>query len=220
MTKKEKERISRIIEILKREYGDAHVALRYENPFQLLVAVILSAQCTDVQVNKVTPKLFERFPTPEAMAEADIKEIEELIRSTGFYRNKAKNIKKAAEIIVEKFGGRVPDTMEELITLPGVARKTANIVLYNAFGKMDGIAVDTHVKRLAKRLGLTKEDNPVKIERDLMKIVPKELWGPISYMLIEHGRRICKARKPDCENCPLKELCPWYREHVKGGGKK
>jgi endonuclease-3 len=213
MNKKERQRIDKIIEILKKEYGGAHVALKYDNPFQLLVAVILSAQCTDVQVNKVTPALFKRFPTPEAMAKADISEIEELIRSTGFFRNKAKNIKNAAKIIVEKFGGKVPDTMEELLTLPGVARKTANIVLYNAFGKVDGIAVDTHVKRLAKRLGLTKEDNPVKIERDLMALIPKELWGPISYMLIEHGRRICKARKPDCENCPLKELCPYYKEH-------
>ncbi len=215
MTQKERERINKILKILKETYKGAHIALHYQDPFQLLVAVILSAQCTDKQVNKITPLLFERFPTPEAMAKAPLEEIEELIRSTGFYRNKAKNIKEAARLITEKFGGKVPDNMEDLLSLPGVARKTANIVLFNAFGKIEGIAVDTHVKRLAQRLGLTKQKDPVKIEKDLMKIIPKEDWGIITYVLIEHGRNICKAKKPLCEECPVKELCPSAKEFLK-----
>ncbi len=215
MTKKERERIEKILKILKETYKDATIALRYHDPFQLLVAVILSAQCTDKQVNKITPMLFERFPTPETMAKAPVEEVEELVRSTGFFRNKAKNIKEASRIILERFGGKVPDTMEDLLTLPGVARKTANIVLFNAFGKIEGIAVDTHVKRVAQRLGLTKHKDPVKIEKDLMKIIPKEDWGIISYILIEHGRNICKARKPLCEKCPVKELCPSAKEFLK-----
>ncbi len=214
MDKKEKERINKILKILKETYKDAHIALRYKDPFQLLVAVILSAQCTDKQVNKITPLLFEHFPTPEAMAKAPVEKIEELIRSTGFYRNKAKNIKEAARIITEKFGGKVPDTMEDLLTLPGVARKTANIVLFNAYGKIEGIAVDTHVKRLAQRLGLTKQKDPVKIEKDLMKLIPKKDWGTITYLLIEHGRNICKARKPLCDKCPIKDLCPSARDFL------
>ncbi len=214
MDKKEKERINKILKILKETYKDAHIALRYKDPFQLLVAVILSAQCTDKQVNKITPLLFEHFPTPEAMAKAPVEKIEELIRSTGFYRNKAKNIKEAARIITEKFGGKVPDTMEDLLTLPGVARKTANIVLFNAYGKIEGIAVDTHVKRLAQRLGLTRQKDPVKIEKDLMKLIPKKDWGTITYLLIEHGRNICKARKPLCDKCPIKDLCPSARDFL------
>ena len=214
MDKKEKERIHKILKILKETYKDAHIALRYKDPFQLLVAVILSAQCTDKQVNKITPLLFEHFPTPEAMAKAPVEKIEELIRSTGFYRNKAKNIKEAARIITEKFGGKVPDTMEDLLTLPGVARKTANIVLFNAYGKIEGIAVDTHVKRLAQRLGLTRQKDPVKIEKDLMKLIPKKDWGTITYLLIEHGRNICKARKPLCDKCPIKDLCPSARDFL------
>lgn len=204
----EEERIKEIIKRLKREYGRAKIALSYHDPFELLVAVILSAQCTDERVNKITPKLFKRFPTPKDMAEADVHEIEELIRSAGFFRNKAKNIKAASKMIVEKYGGKVPDSMKELIKLPGVARKTANVVLYNAFGKIEGIAVDTHVKRIAYKLGLTKEKDPVKIEKDLMKKIPKEDWGLITYLLIDHGRRVCKARRPDCENCILKDICP------------
>ncbi len=214
MNQKEKERIAKIIEILKKEYQGSRIALKYSDPFQLLVAVILSAQCTDVQVNKVTPLLFSKFPTAQDLAEADPSEIEEIIRSTGFFRNKAKNIRNTARIIVERFGGKVPDTMEELLTLPGVARKTANIVLYNAFGKTDGIAVDTHVKRLSKRLGLTSSDNPVKIEKDLMKVIPVELWGPISYMLVEHGRKVCRAKSPQCPVCPLRGLCPYYAKQA------
>ncbi len=197
-----------IIKRLEKEYGKAKTALKFNNPFELLVAVVLSAQCTDDRVNKITPELFKHFPTPAKMAEAKLEDIEELVRSCSFYRNKAKNIHAASKMIVEEFGGEVPDTMEELIKLPGVARKTANVVLYNAFGKNEGIAVDTHVKRLVKRLGLSDKADPVKIEKDLMAIVPQEYWGPFTYLLIEHGRKVCKAKKPNCEACVLKDLCP------------
>ncbi len=208
----EKARILNVIEILEATYGDARIALKSANPFQLLVSVILSAQCTDVRVNKVTPVLFGRFPDVRSMSEAPIEELEELIRPTGFFRNKAKNIKAASRIIVERFKGELPRTMEEMVTIPGVGRKTANIVLYNAYGVIAGIAVDTHVKRLAKRLGMTREDNPIKIERDLMAIVPKKDWGKITYVLINHGRQICKARKPDCRECPVQNICPSVKQ--------
>ncbi|MEA3386074.1 MAG: endonuclease III [Thermodesulfobacteriota bacterium] len=204
----EKDRILNVIEILEATYGGAHIALKSANPFQLLVSVILSAQCTDVRVNQVTPVLFERFPDLGSMSEAPIEKLEELIRTTGFFRNKAKNIKAASRIILERFKGKVPRTMGEMVTIPGVGRKTANIVLYNAYGVIAGIAVDTHVKRLAKRLGMTREDNPVKIERDLMAIIPKKDWGEITYILINHGRQICKARKPNCRECPVRSVCP------------
>ena len=207
----EEQRIQEIIKRLQKEYSRARIALEYKDPFQLLVAVILSAQCTDKRVNMITPRLFERFPGVREMAEADVREIEEIIRSCGFFRNKAKNIKAAASMILTKFGGRVPDNMEDIIRLPGVARKTGNVVLYNAYGVKAGIAVDTHVKRLARRLGLSSEKDPVKIERDLMEKIPKDLWGEITYLLIDHGRKVCKARKPDCENCILRDLCPYYR---------
>jgi endonuclease-3 len=205
---------------LAKTYPDARIALRYESPFQLLVAVILSAQTTDVGVNKVTPVLFERFPTPEALAAADPAEVEAIVRPTGFFRNKTKNIIGAAQRIVAEYGGRVPDTMEELITLPGVARKTANIVLFNAFGKLEGIAVDTHVFRLAHRLGLTTERDTDKVERDLMALFPREEWGVLTYRLIEHGRAICDPKRPVCGQCVLADLCPsafavkGWREHV------
>ncbi len=210
----EKDRILNVIEILKATYGDAHIALKSENPFQLLVSVILSAQCTDVRVNQVTPVLFDRFPDVRSMSEAPIEELEELIRTTGFFRNKAKNIKAASRIIVERFKGKLPRTMEEMVTIPGVGRKTANIVLYNVYGVIAGIAVDTHVKRLAKRLGMTLEDNPIKIERDLMAIVPKKDWGEITYVLINHGRQICKARKPNCRECPVRGVCPSVKQFI------
>ncbi len=203
-----KKRIMEIIKRLEREYGKPGTALKFNNPFELLVAVVLSAQCTDDRVNKITPTLFKRFPGPKEMAEAGLEEVEELVRSCSFYRNKAKNIHAAARMIVEKFGGKVPDNMEDLIKLPGVARKTANVVLYNAFGKNEGIAVDTHVKRLVKRLGICDEKNPVKIEKELMEIVPRDYWGPVTYLLIEHGRRVCKAKKPDCARCVLRDICP------------
>ncbi len=203
-----KKRIMEIIKRLEREYGKPGTALKFNNPFELLVAVVLSAQCTDDRVNKITPTLFKRFPGPREMAEAGLEEVEELVRSCSFYRNKAKNIHAAAKMIVERFHGKVPDNMEDLIKLPGVARKTANVVLYNAFGKNEGIAVDTHVKRLVKRLGICEEKDPVKIEKELMEIVPRDYWGPVTYLLIEHGRRVCKAKNPDCAHCVLRDICP------------
>lgn len=193
---------------LKELYPRAAIALGYESDFQLLVAVILSAQTTDVGVNKVTPILFARFPTPEALAGADPAEVEDIVRPTGFFRNKAKNIVGAAQRIIAEFGGRVPDTMEDLLTLPGVARKTANIVLYNAFGKAEGIAVDTHVFRLAHRLGYSEHEDTNKVERDLMALYPREEWGALTYRLIEHGRAICDAKRPICGQCAVAELCP------------
>lgn len=193
---------------LKELYPVAAIALRYETDFQLLVAVILSAQTTDIGVNKVTPVLFERFPTPEALVGADPAEVEQIVHPTGFFRNKTKNIMGAAQRIVAEYGGRVPDTMEDLLTLPGVARKTANIVLYNAFGKAEGVAVDTHVFRLAHRLGYSSEKDTNKVERDLMALFPPEEWGALTYRLIEHGRAVCDAKRPICGQCTLADLCP------------
>ncbi len=197
-----------MLRLLKRQYPDANCALVFKNPLQLLVATILSAQCTDETVNRVTPALFERYKIAPAFANASLSELEKLIHSTGFYRNKAKNIKAASCMIVEKFGGRVPATMEELLELPGVARKTANVVLFNGFGIQVGITVDTHVSRLAGRLGLSRHHQPVKIEQDLMKITPKKDFGMLAHYLIWHGRKICKARKPLCAECVLQRVCP------------
>lgn len=197
-----------VLRILKKEYPLARIALNFNNPLELLVAVILSAQCTDVRVNIITAQLFKKYRTVRDYARADTKEFEQDIRSAGFFRNKAGNIISAAQKIVRDYGGKVPDSMEELLTLPGVARKTANIVLFNAYGITSGIAVDTHVRRLSRRLGLTGNEDPVKIEQDLMKIIPKKDWGRFSYLLIEHGRKICDARKPKCGQCVLAGLCP------------
>ncbi|RIK44002.1 MAG: endonuclease III [Chloroflexi bacterium] len=202
------ERIGAIIEQLQQAYPNATCALDHTNAFELLVATILSAQCTDERVNKVTPALFARFPTPFAMAEADITELEELIRSTGFFRNKAKNIQGASQRIVAEYGGEVPGNMADLLTLPGVARKTANVVLGTAYGIADGVVVDTHVKRLSNRLALTQHDDPEKIEKDLMALVPREHWVEFAHMLILHGRQVCDARKPRCSVCTLSQLCP------------
>ena len=201
-------RIGPLIALLHEAYPDAECALHHRNAFELLVATILSAQCTDERVNKVTPALFARFPTPADMAGADIIELEELVKSTGFYRNKAKNIQGAARRIVEAYEGEVPQTMDDLLTLPGVARKTANVVRGVCFGLADGVVVDTHVKRLSQRLGLTKQTTPEKIERDLMKLTPKNEWINLSHLLIFHGRQVCDARKPKCGACTLVELCP------------
>ena len=201
-------RITPIIARLHQAYPDAECALHHRNAFELLVATILSAQCTDERVNKVTPALFVRFPTPEAMAGADREELETLIRSTGFYHNKAKNIQGAAQRIVGAYGGVVPQTMDELLTLPGVARKTANVVLGVVFKIADGVVVDTHVKRLSNRLGLTTQSDPEKIERDLQAITPKAEWINLSHLLIFHGRQVCDARKPACAACTLNDLCP------------
>lgn len=203
-----KKRILEIIKRLKKEYPHAKIALEFSNPIEILVATILSAQCTDVMVNKITESLFKKYKTVKDYASTDIKKFEQEIRSTGFYHNKAKNIINAAKMIMEKFGGKIPGTMEDLMTLPGVARKTANIVIGNAFGKIEGIAVDTHVRRLSQRLGLSSTDDPVKIEQDLMKLVPRDEWFRVSYILIDHGRKICDAKKPLCEKCILKDVCP------------
>lgn len=203
-----KKRIGKIIKILRREYPASRTALWFETPLQILVATILAAQCTDERVNKITPTLFKKYPTAADLAWADREELEKIIRPTGFFRNKAKNIIAAAKKIVEDFGGRVPDRMEDLITIPGVARKTANIVLSSGYQKAEGIAVDTHVRRLAGRLGLSRESDPDKIETDLMAIVPKKDWLDFNYMLVNHGRKICQARKPRCLECVLRSLCP------------
>ena len=197
-----------IIRRLEDEYPSAKIALNYSNPLELLIATILSAQCTDETVNKVTARLFPKYPAITDYTDADIGTFEQDIRSAGFYHNKAKNILASARIIKEEYSGSVPQTMEGLLTLPGVARKTANIVLYNAFGIISGIAVDTHVKRLSKLLGLTQNTDPVKIEKDLMGVVPREKWGSFSYLLIEHGRAVCIARKPKCIICKLNDICP------------
>lgn len=194
--------------ILAKDYPDTTISLDYANPLQLIVATILSAQCTDERVNMVTRELFARYQTAEEYAEADREELEELIRPTGFYRNKAKHIQGMASRLVEEHDGRVPDTMEELTTLPGVARKTANVVLTNAYGKLEGVVVDTHVKRVAHRLGLTDETVPEKVERDLMEVLPGASWGEFAFRLILHGRKVCAARKPACGECPLARLCP------------
>jgi endonuclease-3 len=203
-----KQRIGEIIAALYKAYPRSRTALRFESPLQILVATILSAQCTDERVNQVTPSLFRKYRTPRDFASADQKILEGEIRSTGFFRNKAKSIIGASRKIVEDFDGAVPDNMEDLLTLPGVARKTANIVLSSAFKKAEGIAVDTHVKRLSQRLGLSKENVPDKIEQDLMAIVPKKDWIDFNYMLVLHGRAICPSRKPRCPLCQLKRLCP------------
>lgn len=204
----ERERALEIIRRLKKLYPNAKIALNFNNAFELLIATILSAQATDKKVNEITPMLFKRFPDAKSLASASKEEVEEIIKPLGFYRQKADYIINASKIIVEKFRGQVPDTMEELITLPGVARKTANIVLGNAFGKVVGIAVDTHVKRLSNRLGFSEKNDPDKIEKDLMDLVPKEHWFDLNYLLIEHGRNICTAKNPKCFKCDLKELCP------------
>ncbi|MFX1486238.1 MAG: endonuclease III [Promethearchaeota archaeon] len=203
-----KTRVLRILELLEKEYPDAKTALHYSNSLELLIATILSAQCTDRRVNLVTKKLFKKYRRAKDYAQADLKELEEDVRPTGFYRNKAKNIKMCCQLLVEKFNSKVPKTMKEILELPGVARKTANIVLSNAYGVIEGIAVDTHVRRLAKRLGLTKHGEPNKIERDLMEAVPRDRWMRITDLLIFHGRRICSARKPQCKICVLNLLCP------------
>lgn len=197
-----------IITLLKENYPKVKIALKFENSFQLLAATILSAQCADERVNKVTSLLFKKYKDAKSLGQADIKELEEIIRPTGFYKNKASAIKGSAQMITGKFKGDVPSSMEELTRLPGVARKTANVVLFNGFGKKEGIAVDTHVKRLSQRLGFSKQDNPVKIEQDLMREIEKEDRGIITLLLMAHGRKICAARNPKCAECFLNKLCP------------
>jgi len=201
-------RVKKIIRILSKEIPDAPIALKFSNPLQLLIATILSAQCTDVKVNQVTPDLFKKYRTARDFAESNLATLEEEIRPTGFYRNKAKSLQKCCQELVKRFGGEVPKTLDDLVTLPGVGRKTANVLLGNAFG-IPGIAVDTHVHRVSRRIGLTKNDDPVKIEFDLMETVPKEEWTHFSNLLIWHGRKTCVARKPLCGICPIRKECDY-----------
>ena len=209
MTKEsDRKRVREIIKILSKEIPDSAIALRFSSPLELLIATILSAQCTDVKVNQVTADLFKKYRTADHYAKAGLSELEESIRPTGFYRNKAKALQKCCQELVARFGGGVPKTLEELVTLPGVGRKTANVVLGNAFG-VPGIVVDTHVHRVSRRIGLTRKDDPVKIEFDLMEVVPKEEWTHFSNLLVWHGRRTCAARKPLCEKCPIRKYCDY-----------
>ncbi|MCA9933858.1 MAG: endonuclease III [Ardenticatenaceae bacterium] len=200
--------IHELLQRLRQAYPDAHCELNYETPLQLLVATILSAQCTDERVNRVTPQLFTTYTGATDFAGANRDELEEAIHSTGFYRQKARFIQEACQVIVHNYGGEVPDNMNDLLKLTGVARKTANVVLGEVYGIADGITVDTHVKRLANRLGLTDAHNPAKVERDLMAVIPRKSWIEISHLLIFHGRRVCFARNPHCAGCPLSDLCP------------
>jgi endonuclease-3 len=200
---------SKILSILEATYPDARVTLDFKNPFQLLIATILAAQCTDERVNRVTKGLFKRYRTPKDFAEADPAELEEAILPTGFYRNKAKSIIGCCKMLLDEHGGQVPRTMDDLISLPGVWRKTSNIVLGNAFGLSEGIAVDTHVTRLANRLGLAQSDKQDEIEQQLCRVIPRDKWTLITHLLIFHGRTICKAQRPDCPRCPVLHLCPW-----------
>lgn len=203
-----KRRAARVVRTLAKAYPDAECALRHRNAYELLIATILAAQCTDAKVNQVTLHLFERYPTAEALSRAKPAAVEKLIRATGFYRQKTKSIQSTSRDIVELFGGKVPGTLEELVTLRGVARKTANVVLGNVFG-VPGIAVDTHMKRVNRRLGVTEHEDPVKIERDLMELVPRKHWTDYTHRVIRHGRVCCDAKRPDCDACPLARACPW-----------
>jgi endonuclease-3 len=210
-------RAASLIKRLKKAYPDAHCALEHSNAFELLVATILSAQCTDERVNIVTADLFRKYRGPEDYLKVEQSELEKDIHSTGFFRNKSKNIQGACRRIIDDFGGKVPQTMDEILSLPGVARKTANVVLGNAFGIATGIVVDTHVARLSQRLGLTVNENAEKIETDLMKLVPKRHWIMFSHWLITHGRQVCKARKPRCRECVLSDICPSFEVFTKSG---
>lgn len=204
----EQGRVAAVLARLREAYPDAGCSLIFQNPFQLLIATILAAQCTDERVNSVTPLLFQRYPTPEALAAAPLPNLEEAVRPTGFYRNKARNIQATARILAERFGGQVPPRMEDLQTLPGAARKTANVVLGDGFGIVQGVVVDTHAGRISRRLGLTAEQDPAKIEQDLMRVLPREEWLHYTHRLIAHGRAVCRAQRPRCGQCNLAELCP------------
>lgn len=201
-----------ILEILKNTYPDAKCSLDFTTPFEMLVAVILSAQCTDERVNKTTPSIFAKYSTPEDFAKIPLETLEELVHPCGFYKNKAKNIKLTAQKIIDNFDGKVPETMEELLSLPGVGRKTANVVMLEAFNKPQGIAVDTHAKRLSNRIGFSKEETPEKIEKDLLKLFPYEYLKDVNHILIYHGRAICTARSPKCDLCPINKYCKFYNQ--------
>ena len=206
-----KEKFIKIFEILKKEYPDAKCSLNFTTPFEILVAVALSAQCTDEMVNKVTAEIFPKYNTPEDFANLPLEDIEKMIHSCGFYRNKAKNLKLASQKILKDFNGDVPNTMEELMTIPGIGRKSANVIMLEAFNNPQGIAVDTHVKRLSNRIGFSNEKDPEKIEKDLLKILPKKYYSAANHILILHGRNICKAQKPNCKNCCINSLCKSFK---------
>ena len=208
MNKKDAEKI---IEILNKTYPDAKCSLNFTTPFEMLIAVILSAQCTDERVNKTTPAIFEKYNTPEDFANMDIKLLEELIHPCGFYKNKAKSIKNTSKILIEKYNSKVPETMEELMNLPGVGRKTANVIMLEAFNNPQGIAVDTHCKRLANRIGFSNKSDPEKIEQDLLKLIPKKYYKDANHILIWHGRNVCSARHPECNKCSIKNFCKEYQ---------
>ena len=210
-----KETAIEIVKILKEYYPEAKCSLDFTTPFELVVATILSAQCTDERVNKTTPSIFDKYSTPEDFANIDITELENLIHPCGFYRNKAKNIKACAKKIIDNFNGIVPKTAEELMSLPGVGRKTANVVMLEAFGIAQGIAIDTHAKRISNLVGLSSENDPQKIEKDLLKLFPTEFLKDINHLLVWHGRNICVARKPNCELCPIKKYCNYYKNKVR-----
>lgn len=207
-----KKDVVKIVEILKDTYPDAKCSLDFTTPFEMLIAVILSAQCTDERVNKTTPALFAKYSTPKDFSNMDIEELENYIHPCGFYKNKAKNIKETARIITEKYNGKVPETMEELMALPGVGRKTANVVMLEAFNKPQGIAVDTHCKRISNKIGFSNEKEPEKIEQDLLKIIPKEYYKDVNHLLIWHGRNICVARNSKCDVCPINKYCKEYKK--------
>ena len=205
----------KIIEELKKYYPDATCSLDFETPFQMLVAVMLSAQCTDERVNKTTPSLFEKYSTPEDICKMELEELEKIIHPCGFYKNKAKNIKAMAKEIIEKYDGKVPETMDELTSLPGVGRKSANVVMLEAFNNPQGIAIDTHAKRIANRVGLSKQTDPSKIEQDILKLIPKEYYKDVNHLLVWHGRKTCDARKPKCEECPINTYCNFCEKSKK-----
>lgn len=204
----------KMINLLKKYYPDATCSLNFTTPFELLIAVILSAQCTDERVNKVTPSIFEKYNEPKDFVNLEINELENLIHSCGFYKNKAKNIKKTSQILVEKYNSKVPDNMKDLISLPGVGRKTANVIMLEAFNNPQGIAVDTHAKRLSNRIGLSKHSEPEKIEQDLLKIFPKDLYYDVNHLFVWHGRHTCIARTPLCTNCPIQNFCKTFEKNV------
>ncbi len=204
----DKRHAAKVVRALRREYPDAECALNHDNPFQLLIATILSAQCTDARVNIVTKELFKKYPTAADLADLPIKRLEKAIQSTGFFRNKAKSIKALCQQLVKDYDGQVPEDLEQLVKLPGVGRKTANVVLGTAFGQASGVVVDTHVGRISRRLGLTTHSDPIKIEQDLMQLLPRKEWIDYSHRLIHHGRKVCKARRPLCDTCELSRICP------------
>lgn len=215
---KSKKDAIKIIELLKEQYPDATCSLDFTTPFQMLISVMLSAQCTDERVNKTTPELFKRYNTPESVANADTKEIEKLIHPCGFYRNKAKNMIACSKMLMEKYNGIVPDNMEELQKLPGIGRKSANVIMLEAFHNPQGIAVDTHAKRISNKIGFSKESDPEKIEQDLLKVIPKEHYYDVNHLLVWHGRKTCDARNPRCEECPINNYCNEYKLKTKRTG--